>query len=71
MLTKHTRPRGRASRAQQLQTGRIEQPGSLALANVMLVCPGCDHPTQVRRGEVEGKSVRICKRCGEPVDRIK
>ncbi len=71
MLTKHARPRGRATRAQQLQTGRIEQPGSIPLAKVMLVCPRCDHPTRVRRGEVEGKSARMCRRCGESVDRIK
>jgi len=38
---------------------------------VMLVCPGCDHPTRVRTGEVEGRSVRICRRCGEPVDRAR
>ena len=71
MLTKHARPRGRATRAQQIQAGRIEQAGPISVANVMLVCPRCDHPTQVRRGEFEGKSVRVCRRCGEPVDRIR
>jgi len=71
MMTKHARPRGRASRAQQLQTGRIEQPGAIPVANVMLVCPRCDRPTRVRRGELEGKNVRVCRRCGEPVDRIR
>lgn len=71
MLTKHARPRGRATRAQQLQTGRIEQPGAISVANVMLVCPRCDRPTRVRRGELEGKSVRLCRRCGESVDRIR
>lgn len=71
MMTKHARPRGRASRAQQLQTGRIEQPGAISVSNVMLVCPKCDRPTRVRRGEVEGKSVRVCRRCAEPLDRIR
>jgi len=71
MLTKHTRPRGRATRAQQLQTGRTEQPGSIPMAKVMVVCPRCDHPTRVRRGEFEGKSARICRRCGETIDRIR
>jgi large subunit ribosomal protein L24 len=71
MLTKHARPRGRATRTQQIQAGRIEQPGSISLANVMLVCPRCDHPTRVRKGEFEGRSSRVCRRCGEPVDRIK
>ncbi len=71
MLTKHTKPRGRTSRSAQIQTGRIQQPGSVSIANVMLVCPSCDRPARVRRGDVEGKSVRVCRRCGEPVDAIR
>jgi len=71
MVTKHARPRGRASRATQLQTGRIEQPGSISSSNVMLVCPKCDRPTRVRRGTLENRTVRICRRCGESVDAVK
>jgi large subunit ribosomal protein L24 len=71
MLIKHSRPRGRASRATQLQAGRTEQPGAMSIANVMVVCPRCDRPTRVRRGAVESRVVRICRRCGEPVDAIK
>jgi len=71
MVTKHARPRGRATRATQLQAGRMEQPGPISIANVMLVCPRCDRPTRVRRGAFEGKAARICRRCGEPVDVIK
>jgi large subunit ribosomal protein L24 len=71
MMTKHARPRGRATRTQQIQAGRIEQAGSIPVAKVMVICPRCDHPTRVRRGEVEGKSARICRRCGETVDKIK
>ncbi len=68
---KHSRPRGRMTRAAQVQTGRIEQPGPISIANVMLVCPKCDRPTRVRRGEFEGKAARLCRRCGEPVDAIR
>ena len=71
MLTKHTRPRGRASKTTQLQTGRIEQPGPISIANIMLVCPRCDRPTRVRKGTFEGKTARLCRRCGEPVDAIR
>lgn len=71
MRTKHARPRGRQSQAQQIQSGRIEQPGAVSIANVMLVCPNCDRPTRVRRGHVEGKPVRICRRCNEPVDGVR
>jgi large subunit ribosomal protein L24 len=71
MQIKHSRPRGRTTRATQIQSGRIEQPGPVPIANVMLVCPSCDRPTRVRRGEVEGKTARVCRRCGEPVDAIR
>jgi len=68
MVTKHAKPRGRVGRAASLQTGRIQQPAAIAIANVMLVCPRCDHPTRVSRGVVEGKRVRLCKQCGENID---
>lgn len=71
MVTKHSRPQGRTTRAMQLQSGRAQQPGPIAIANVMLVCPRCDRPTRVRKGTLEGKPVRTCRRCGEPVDGIK
>ena len=71
MTIRHSRPRGRTTRATQIQSGRTEQPGSVSIANVMLVCPSCDRPTRVRRGRVEDKPVRLCRRCGEPVDQIK
>jgi len=71
ILIKHKRPQGRTSQATRIQTGRSEQPGPLSIANVMLVCPSCDRPTRVRGGRVEGKRVRICRRCGESVDAIK
>jgi large subunit ribosomal protein L24 len=68
ILVKHARPRGQTTQAAKVQTGRVEQPGPISISNVMLVCPSCDRPTRVHRGEVEGRAVRICNRCGEPVD---
>lgn len=60
----------------QLQEGGIvERPGSIALANVMLVCPKCSTPTRVGRKLVgEGdkqKSVRTCKQCDAQIDDAK
>jgi large subunit ribosomal protein L24 len=43
--------------------GILEKPGSIALANVALVCPKCDKPTRVGVREVEGKKARFCKQC--------
>jgi large subunit ribosomal protein L24 len=70
MLTKHARPRGMPGRAAQMQTGRIQEPGAIPIAKVMLVCPRCDKPTKARRRMVEGKKVRVCRRCGEVVDQV-
>ena len=37
-------------------------------SNVMLVCPACDTPTRVAHKRVDGKVVRVCKRCGADID---
>ena len=55
--------------------GIIEKPGSVAIANVMLVCPKCSTPTRVGRKIVgEGKNaqrVRMCKQCDAQIDELK
>jgi len=70
IVTKHARPRGMTTRAAQVQTGRVQQPGPLHASRVMLVCPRCDRPTKVTRREVSGKRIRVCRRCGEYVDEV-
>ncbi|MDD3946963.1 MAG: 50S ribosomal protein L24 [Clostridia bacterium] len=45
--------------------GLVEQPGTIAISNVMPICAACNKPTRVGHGLVDGKSVRICKECGE------
>jgi large subunit ribosomal protein L24 len=50
--------------------GIIEREGTLHVSNVMVVCPGCERPARIGRKELEdGKTVRICRRCGEPVEK--
>ena len=65
MVKKHQRP------TQKLrQGGIIEREGALALSNVQLVCGRCDKP--VRTGIkmlADGRKLRACKRCGEPIDK--
>ncbi len=70
MVTKHARAKGMPGRAAQMQTGRIQEPGAIPIAKVMLVCPRCDKPTKVTRRIVEGKRLRACRRCGEVVDQV-
>jgi large subunit ribosomal protein L24 len=65
MVKKHQRPTQKAR-----QGGIIEREGALALSNVLLVCTRCDRP--VRTGIkifADGRKARVCKRCGESVDK--
>ena len=65
MIKKHQRPTQRLR-----QGGIIEREGFLALANVMVVCGKCDRPSRTRVERLaDGRKVRVCKRCGESVDR--
>jgi len=65
MIKKHTR---RSSQGQG--GGIIEREGTLHVSNVMLVCPACKQATRVGRKFLEdGAKVRVCKKCGEVVDK--
>jgi large subunit ribosomal protein L24 len=65
MMKKHQRP------TQKLrQGGIIEREGALALSNVLLVCNRCDKPSRVGTKKLgDGRKVRVCRRCGETIDR--
>ena len=65
MIKKHKRP------TQKLrQGGIIEREGALALSNVLLVCGRCDKASRTGIKELnDGRKIRVCKRCGEPVDK--
>ena len=65
MIKRHQRP------TQKLrQGGIIEREGTLNLSNVMVVCGKCDQPTRTGTQMLaEGKKARVCKRCGEIIDR--
>ncbi len=65
MIKKHQRP------TQKLrQGGIIEREGPLALSNVLLVCSRCDRPSRTGvKMLADGRKVRVCKRCGEAVEK--
>jgi large subunit ribosomal protein L24 len=65
MMKKHQRP------TQKLrQGGIIEREGALALANVLLVCGRCDQPSRAGiKILADGRKVRVCRRCGETIDK--
>jgi len=50
--------------------GIVEREGGLHLSNVMLVCKSCNKPTRVNKKMLpDGKKLRICKRCGDALDK--
>jgi len=65
MIKRHQRP------TQKLrQGGIIEREGPLALSNVLVVCARCDKPSRTGIQVLgDGRKVRTCKRCGEPIDK--
>jgi large subunit ribosomal protein L24 len=64
-VKRHQRPTQKAR-----QGGIIEREGSLHVSNVMLVCGKCDRPTRTGAQVLaNGRRVRVCRRCGEMVDK--
>lgn len=65
MIKRHQRP------TQKLrQGGIIEREGPLALSNVLIVCPRCDKPSRIGISVLaDGRKTRLCKRCGESIDK--
>ena len=52
------------------QSGIIKQEAPIYASKVMLVCPQCGKATRVGASFLEsGKKVRVCKKCGEVIDR--
>ncbi len=65
MVKKHQRPTQKVR-----QGGIIEREGPLALSNVLLVCGRCNKPSRTGISVLaDGRKMRVCKRCGEPVDK--
>jgi len=65
MVKRHTKARG-----PQSAYGIVDKEAALHLSNLMIMCDKCNAP--VRMGKVhldDGRSVRICRRCKEHLDR--
>lgn len=64
MVTKAQKPQPMAG----IQGGLIKIEAPVDASNVMVVCPACDKPTRIKHEVVDGKKVRVCKKCGEQLD---
>lgn len=68
MIKKHQRAMPTGGRG-QAQGGIIELEAPIHISNVMLICPICKQRTRVGYDVLErGKKVRVCKKCGAPID---
>jgi len=64
MVKRHARPS-----AQNAQGGIIEKEAPLDISNVMIVCNKCAEAARIGKRLLEdGSKVRVCKKCGEPMD---
>ena len=65
MIKRHSKPNPQTG-----QGGIIEKEAPLKISNVMLVCDKCAEPTRIGKNVLEdGSRVRVCKICGEPLDK--
>jgi len=46
----------------------VSQVGGIDASNVMVVCPACNKATRVAYKEIDGKKVRVCKKCGASLE---
>ncbi len=70
VVTRHQKSRSSSSRAMvKQQLGEMHVPMGVGVAKVMLICPKCNKETRMARvAGSDGKFVRNCRKCGQPVD---
>ncbi len=65
LVKRHQKPRG-----PQTPSGIVEKEASIHLSNLMIMCDKCDAPVRMGKRVLEdGHSVRVCRRCGDQLDR--
>lgn len=59
----HKKPRSKDDKG-----GILKTEGAIDISNVQVVCPTCKKATRVAHSLVDGKSTRVCKKCGASLD---
>ncbi len=60
--------KNRKARTAQETSQKIKKEGPIDASNVLVICPKCDKATRVAYAIVDGKKVRVCKKCGAVLD---
>ncbi len=66
MYKKHIRGDGK-----EKESAIVDVVKPIDASNVRVICEACGEPTRVGYREVDGKKVRICKKCDKPVSSSK
>lgn len=65
IVKRHTKARGPAS-----PQGIVEKEAPIHISNLMILCEKCDRPVRMGKRVLEdGRHVRVCRRCGDQLDR--
>ncbi|MGX8698406.1 MAG: 50S ribosomal protein L24 [bacterium] len=59
--------RHQKARTQTEESGIIKKETPIYVSKVQLVCPKCGKGTRVGHKFVDGKKVRVCKKCGATI----
>ena len=60
--------KNRKARSAQETSQKIKKEGPIDASNVLVICPVCGKATRVGYEVVDGKKVRICKKCKASLD---
>lgn len=64
LVKRHTKPRGA-----QRPGGIMEKEAPIHASNIMVMCDKCNAPVRVgRKVLADGGKVRVCRRCGQPLE---
>ncbi len=67
LVKRHTRPNEKVP-----QGGIVEKELPVHVSNLMVICAKCGKPTRIGAKRLtDGKKVRLCKKCGEILDKEK
>lgn len=64
IVTKHKK-----ARKQNEKSEIVKKSAPINSTNVMVVCPVCGKATRVAHKEINGKKVRVCKKCSASLDK--
>ena len=60
--------KSKKARSAQETSQIIKKEGAIDASNVLVICPVCGKATRVAHAVIDGKKVRVCKKCNQSLD---